>query len=91
MHGFKQFAKQSRIRINSCNDYRAVETDGILVDDELSSDLQQVVDSKVDHEPMFGDDEFKRIFWDQQVPTHAIYSNKVLVIVDNLLMLGCCM
>ena len=70
---------------------RAVKTDGIFVDDELSSDLQQVVDSKADHEPVFGNDEFKRIFWDQQVPIHAIYVYKVLITVDNLLMLGCCM
>ena len=56
---------------------RAVKTDGIFVDDELSSDLQQVVDSKADHEPVFGNDEFKRIFWDQQVPIHAIYTKSL--------------
>ena len=32
---------------------RAVETDGILVDDELSSDLQQVVISEASHKPVF--------------------------------------
>ena len=43
-----------------------VENDGIVVDDELASDLQQVTD---DH-PMDAQsikDEFKRIFWQQQV------------------------
>lgn len=50
----------------------SVETDGILVDDELLSDLQQVVNNKSDHESVFEDDEFKRAFWDQQVTTYAI-------------------
>lgn len=48
----------------------AVEADGILVDDELATDLHQVVSNKSDHELLFKDDEFKRIFWDQQVNNH---------------------
>ena len=44
-----------------------VETDGILVDDELATDLHQVVNNESDHESELKDDEFKRIFWDQQV------------------------
>ena len=62
----------------------AVETDGILVDDELANDLHQVVNNKSDHESVFKDDEFKRIFWDQQVLSYCVY-------VYFVLMLGCCM
>ena len=54
--------QQLRMKLSS-----AEETDGILVDDELANDLHQVVNNKSDHESVFKDDEFKRIFWDQQV------------------------
>ena len=45
----------------------AVETDGIVVDNELANDLHQVVNNTSDYESVFSDDEFKKIFWDQQV------------------------
>lgn len=54
----------------------AVETNGVLVDDELANDLHQVVNNKSDHESVFNDDEFKKIFWDQQV------CNKLLHLCD---------
>ena len=50
----------------------AVETDGILVDDELANDLHEVVNNKSDHELVVKDDEFRRIFWDQQVSYKGI-------------------
>ena len=54
----------------------AVETDGIVVDDELANDLHQVVNNTSDHESVFSDDEFKKIFWDQQVCNNN--NNKVI-------------
>ena len=46
----------------------AVETDGIL----LANDLHEVVNNKSDHELVIKDDEFRRIFWDQQVSYKGI-------------------
>ena len=58
-----------RLRLKLSN---AVETDGILVDDELANDLHEVVNNKSDLELVFKDDEFRRIFWDQQVSCKGI-------------------
>ena len=47
-----------------------------MVDDELANDLHQVVNNTSDHESVFSDDEFKKIFWDQQVCNNN--NNKVI-------------
>lgn len=58
--------KNRQLKRLKCKLQQIVKDDGIVVDDELSNDLQRVVDENfVDAESIR--DEFKRLFWQQQV------------------------
>ena len=66
-----------------------------MVDDELANDLHQVVNNTSDHESVFSDDEFKKIFWDQQMCNKN--NNKFIPFMQYLLLyfynhvIGCSM
>ena len=70
--------KQLRMRLDSI-----LESNGVVVADDLRCDLEKVVDS---HQ-VLEEDEFKRVFWEQQVGCVPMKNVKT----TTFYVLGCCM